>query len=57
MDGVDVIKIGRKVLTSITGISSISVSGVIPAGATTGPIFVSNSLGSHFVAGGFTVTP
>jgi hypothetical protein len=57
MDGVDVIKIGRKVLTSITGISSISVSGVIPAGATTGPIFVSNSLGSHFVASGFTVTP
>ena len=57
MDGVDVIKIGRKALTSITGISSISVSGVIPAGATTGPIFVSNSLGSHFVAGGFTVTP
>ena len=57
MDGVDVIKIGRRVLTSITGISSTSVSGVIPSGATTGPILVSNALGSHFVATGFTVTP
>ena len=57
MNGVDVIKIGRKALTSITGISSTSVSGVIPAGATTGPIFVSNSLGSDFNSIGFTVTP
>jgi hypothetical protein len=30
---------------------------VIPAGATTGPIFVSNSLGSDFNSIGFTVTP
>jgi len=57
MDGVDTIKIGRKNLTSVTGVSSTSVTGVIPAGATTGPIFVSNSLGSHFLASGFTVTP
>jgi hypothetical protein len=57
MDGVNAIKIGRKNLTSVTGISSTSVSGVIPAGATTGPILVSNSLGSHFDASGFTVTP
>jgi hypothetical protein len=57
MDGVDTIRIGRKNLTSVTGISSTSVSGVIPVGATTGPIFVSNSLGSHFDASGFTVTP
>ena len=56
MNGVDVIKIGRKLLTSITGESSTSVSGVIPAGASSGPIFVSNSLGSHFVAVGFTIT-
>jgi hypothetical protein len=56
MDGVDVIKIGRKLLTSITGISSTSVSGIIPAGAVSGPIFVSNSLGGHFSADGFTVT-
>jgi hypothetical protein len=57
MNGVDVIKIGRKALTSITGVSSTSVTGVIPAGATSGPIFVSNSLGSDFNAGGFSVTP
>jgi len=57
MDGVDTIRIGRKNLTSVTGISSTSVSGVIPVGAATGPILVSNSLGSHFDASGFTVTP
>ena len=57
MNGVDVIKIGRKNLTSVTGIDSTSVSGVIPVGATSGPILVSNSLGSHFVASGFAVTP
>ena len=56
MNGVDVIKIGRKVLTLITGISETSVTGEIPVGATTGPILVSNALGSHFLASGFTVT-
>ena len=56
MNGVDVIKIGRKVLTLITGINETSVTGVIPVGATTGPILVSNALGSHFLASGFTVT-
>jgi hypothetical protein len=52
-----VIKIGRKDLTSVTGVNSTTVTGVIPAGAATGPILVSNSLGSHFDASGFTVTP
>ena len=56
MNGVDVIKIGRKVLTLITGINETSVTGVIPVGATTGPILVSNALGSHFLASGFAVT-
>jgi len=55
MNGVDVIKIGRRNLTSITGVSETSVTGVIPAGASSGPIFVSNSLGSHFFPSGFTV--
>jgi uncharacterized repeat protein (TIGR02543 family) len=57
MNGVDVIKIGRRNLTSVTGVSETSVTGVIPAGASSGPIFVSNSLGSHFFPSGFTVTP
>jgi hypothetical protein len=56
MTGVDVIKIGRKNLTSVTVIDATSVTGVIPAGASTGPIFVSNSAGSDFNPGGFTVT-
>ena len=55
-DGVNVIKIGRKDLTSITGVNSTTVTGVIPAGAATGPIFMANSAGSDFNAGGFTVT-
>ena len=56
MTGVDVIKIGRKNLTSVTVIDATTVTGVIPAGATSGPIFVSNSAGSDFNPGGFTVT-
>jgi hypothetical protein len=56
MTGVDVIKIGRRNLTSVTVINATTVTGVIPAGATTGPIFISNSAGSDFSAGGFTVT-
>jgi hypothetical protein len=55
-DGVNVIKIGRKDLTSVTGVNSTTVTGVIPAGAATGPIFMANSAGSDFNAGGFTVT-
>jgi hypothetical protein len=55
MNGVDVIKIGRRNLTSVTGVSETSVTGVIPAEASSGPIFVSNSLGSHFFPSGFTV--
>jgi hypothetical protein len=56
MTGVDVIKIGRKNLTSVIVIDATTVTGVIPAGATSGPIFVSNSAGSDFNPGGFTVT-
>jgi hypothetical protein len=56
-DGVDVIKIGRRLLTSITGVSSTSITGVIPVGASSGPIMVSNSFGGDFSATGFTVTP
>ena len=57
LNGVDVIKIGRRVLTSITGVSSTSITGVIPVGASSGPIMVSNSFGGDFSATGFTVTP
>jgi hypothetical protein len=57
MDGVNVIKIGRKNLTSVIGISSTSVSGIIPAGATSGPILVQNPLGSHYLPMIFTLTP
>lgn len=56
-NGVDIIKVGRKVLTSITGINSTTVSGVIPGGSLTGPIYIANSIGSDFNAVGFTVTP
>jgi hypothetical protein len=56
-DGVNVIKIGRKDLTSVTGVNSTTVTGVIPVGAATGPIYMANSAGSDFNAGGFTVTP
>ena len=55
-DGVNVIKIGRKDLTSVTGVNSTTVTGVIPVGAATGPIYMANSAGSDFNAGGFTVT-
>lgn len=56
-NGVDSLKIGRKSLTNITGVSSTSVTGVIPADATSGPIFVGNSYGRDFLVSGFTVTP
>lgn len=56
-DGVNVIKIGRKDLTSVTGVNSTTVTGVIPVGAASGPILMSNSAGSDFNSGGFTVTP
>jgi hypothetical protein len=56
MTGVDVIKIGRRNLTSVNVIDATTVTGVIPVGAATGPIFVSNSAGSDFNPGGFTVT-
>ena len=56
-NGVDVIKIGRKILTSITVINSTTVTGVIPAGASTGPILISNADGPGVLESGFTVTP
>jgi hypothetical protein len=56
MTGVDVIKIGRKNLTSVTVIDATTATGVIPAGATTGPIFISNSAGGDFDDVGYTVT-
>jgi hypothetical protein len=40
----------------VTVIDATTVTGVIPAGATTGPIYVSNSAGGDANAGGFTVT-
>lgn len=55
-NGVDVIKIGRKILTSIAVVNSTTVTGVIPAGAATGPIMISNADGFDFVDPGFTVT-
>lgn len=55
-NGVDVIKIGRKILTSITVINSTTVTGVIPAGASTGPILISNADGPGVLESGFTVT-
>ena len=57
LDGVNAVRIGRKALTSVTGVSSTSVTAVIPAGATSGPLVVANSFGSDFSASSFTVTP
>lgn len=57
LNGVSSVRIGRRALTSVTGVDSTSVTAVIPAGATTGPIVLSNSFGSDFIASGFTVTP
>jgi hypothetical protein len=55
-DGVDTVRIGLENLTNITGLTSTSVTGTIPAGASSGPIFVSNSLGGGVLFSGFTVT-
>lgn len=57
LNGVSSVRIGRRALTSVTGVSATSVTAVISAGATTGPIVLSNSFGSDFIASGFTVTP
>jgi hypothetical protein len=56
LNGVDTVRVGLKNLTSIVGISPTSVTGVIPVGASSGPIFVSNSLGGGVLFSGFTVT-
>jgi hypothetical protein len=57
LDGVTSVKIGRRALTSVTGVSSTSLTGVIPAGATSGPLVVTNSFGSDFSSSIFTVNP
>lgn len=57
LDGVTSVKIGRRAMTSVTGISSTQVTAVIPAGATTAPIVVTNEFGSDFSASNFEVTP
>ena len=57
LDGVTSVKIGRRALTSVTGVSSTSVTAVIPAGATSGPLVVTNSFGSDFASSNFTVNP
>ena len=56
-DGVNSVKIGRKVLTSVTGVSSTQVTAVIPSGAATGPLYLANSIGADVTATSFTVTP
>jgi hypothetical protein len=57
LDGVTSVKIGRRALASVTGVSSTSVTAVIPAGATSGPLVVTNSFGSDFSSSNFTVNP
>ena len=57
LDGVTSVKIGRRALTSVRGDSSTSVTAVIPAGATSGPLVVTNSFGSDFSSSNFTVSP
>jgi len=58
LDGVTSVKIGRKVLTSVTGVSSTSVTAVIPVGATSGPLVVTNSFGSDATGSSyFSITP
>lgn len=56
-DGVTSVKIGRKVLTSVTGVNSTTLTAVIPSGTTSGPIVVTNEFGSDFSDSNFTVTP
>lgn len=56
-DGVTSVKIGRKVLTSVIGVNSTTLTAVIPSGTTSGPIVVTNEFGSDFSDSNFTVTP
>jgi hypothetical protein len=56
-DGVTSVKIGRKLLTSVTGINSTTLTAVVPAGTSSGPIVVTNEFGSDFSDTNFTVTP
>jgi hypothetical protein len=57
LDGVNSVRIGRRAMTSVTGVSSTSVTAFIPAGATSGPLVVANSFGNDVSASSFTVTP
>lgn len=56
LDGVTSVKIGRKALITVNGVNSTTLTAVIPAGATSGPIVVTNEFGSDFSDTNFTVT-
>jgi hypothetical protein len=55
-DGVTSVKIGRKALITVIGVDSTTLTAVIPAGTTSGPIVVTNEYGSDFSDSNFTVT-
>ena len=55
-DGVTSVKIGRKALITVSGVNSTTLTAVIPAGTTSGPIVVTNEYGSDFSDSNFTVT-
>jgi len=55
-DGVTSVKIGRKALITVNGVDSTTLTAVIPAGTTSGPIVVTNEYGSDFSDSNFTVT-
>ena len=55
-DGVTSVKIGRKALITVNGVNSTTLTAVIPAGTTSGPIVVTNEYGSDFSDSNFTVT-
>ena len=56
LDGVTSVKIGRKALITVNGVNSTTLTAVIPAGTTSGPIVVTNEFGSDFSDSNFTVT-
>ena len=56
LNGVTIVQLTFVDLATITGVSSTSMTAVVPAGATSGPIYVENTYGSDFNFTGFTVT-
>ena len=56
LNGVTIVQLTFVDLVTITGVSSTSMTAVVPAGATSGPIYVENTYGSDFNFTGFTVT-